>query len=89
MAVTVIPMATQKVSVTLDEEAIARARRMVGPRGLSAYVDSALQEKLVRDEQRQTLLEWFDELDAADPPSDIEVKRAERRAAQLMAKISQ
>ena len=38
-------MATQKVSVTLEVEAIEQARHAAGPRGLSSYLDAALYEK--------------------------------------------
>ncbi len=80
-------MATQKVSVTLEASAIERARRTAGPRGLSAYVDQALAEKLERDERRDALIAHLDELDAADPiPADAEKEGAER-AAQIRASI--
>jgi hypothetical protein len=84
---TMLTMATRKVSVTLDEDAIERARHIAGPRGLSSYVDAALQEKLERDDRRRALLEYFDELDAIDPPTDEQKERADRWAAEVMAKI--
>lgn len=80
-------MATQKVSVTLEAEAIERARHAAGPRGLSSYVDAALQEKLERDERRNALLALIDELEAADPtPADVRA-RATKRAARLRAAV--
>lgn len=42
-------LATQKVSVTLQAEAIEEARSAAGPRGLSSNLDAALQEKLERE----------------------------------------
>ena len=72
-------MATQKVSVTLQAEAIERARQVAGPRGLSSYVDAALQEKLERDARRNALLVLLDELEAADPtPADVRARAAKR-----------
>lgn len=79
-------MATQKISVTLEAEAIERARALVGPRKLSAYLDEALREKLAADERRQRILELFDELDAEDPPTELERARGERRADELIAR---
>jgi hypothetical protein len=80
-------MATQKVSVTLEAEAIERARHAAGPRGLSSYVDAALQEKLERDERRHALLALLDELEAGDPtPADVR-ERAARRASRLRSAV--
>lgn len=77
------PMPTQKVSVTLAADAIERARSIAGPRGLSAYIDRALQEQLERDERRASLLALLDELEIEDPiPSDVR-RRGEARAARL------
>jgi Arc/MetJ family transcription regulator len=42
-------MATEKVSITLDEELLREARERVGGRGLSAYVNEALRRKLADD----------------------------------------
>jgi hypothetical protein len=78
-------MATQKVSVTLAADAIVRARRAAGPRGLSSYVDAALDEKLERDERRGALLALLEELGASDPiPPETKARGAER-AARLRA----
>lgn len=66
---TVRAMPTQRISVTLDASAIEGARRAAGPRGLSAYLDGALQDRLDRDERRHVLLAYLDELEAADPTS--------------------
>ena len=67
-------MTTQKVSVTLEKTAVQRARRTAGPRGLSSYIDAALEEKLERDERRTAFLAYLDELEAADP-TPVETKR--------------
>lgn len=76
-------MATQKISVTLESEAIERARALVGPRKLSAYIDEALHEKLAADERQRGLLQLFDELDAEDPPTELERARGERWAEEF------
>jgi hypothetical protein len=82
-------MATQKVSVTLEAEAIERARHAAGPRGLSSYVDAALQEKLERDERRTALLALLDELEAADPtPADVRA-RAVKRSKRLRTAVGE
>jgi hypothetical protein len=74
---------TQKVSVTLESAAIERARRVAGPRGLSSYLDSALEDKLERDERRQAFLTYLDGLEAADPTPEQIKRFGSRRAAQI------
>jgi hypothetical protein len=81
-------VATQKISVTLEATAIARARKAAGPRGLSAYVDAALEDKLERDERRRSFLAFLDELEAADPTSEQTKRRAQRRAARIRDAVS-
>jgi hypothetical protein len=46
---------TAKVSLTLDEDVVAAARRLAGPHGLSALVNEALVARLQRD-RLETLL---------------------------------
>jgi hypothetical protein len=53
-------MATAKMSATLDEGLLEEVRVKVGPRRVSAFVNSAVQEKL----QRLRVLELLDALDA-------------------------
>lgn len=82
-------MTTQKVSVTLEATSIERARQAAGPRGLSSYLDAALEEKLERDERRRVFLTYLDELELVDPTPEPAKRRAARRAAQIrMAKSS-
>jgi len=81
-------MTTQKVSVTLESGAISRARHLAGPRGLSGYLDTALQEKLERDERRRAFVEYLDELEQSDPTPDGLKVRATRRAARLRGRVS-
>lgn len=81
-------MATQKISVTLEADAIERARQTAGPRGLSSYLDIALAEKLERDEKRNALLAYLDELEVTDPTPDATKRRARRRAGQIRAEVA-
>ena len=81
-------MTTQKVSVTLEADAIERARRTAGPRGLSSYLDTALAEKLERDEKRNALLAYLDELESADPTPTATKQRARQRAARIRAEVT-
>lgn len=81
-------MTTQKVSVTLEADAIERARRTAGPRGLSSYLDTALAEKLERDEKRHALVAYLDELEHADPTPAATKQRARQRAAQIRGEVT-
>ena len=76
-------MPTEKVSTTLDRETLTEVRRLVGPRGLSAYVDAALREKLQRDQRRRALLAYLEELNEVDPLSDEEWAEADDRLARI------
>jgi len=53
-------MATEKVSVSLDDRLVADARDRVGGRGLSGYLNAALRRQLQRD-RIQDLLKELDE----------------------------
>jgi hypothetical protein len=81
-------VATQKISVTLETTAIERAREAAGPRGLSAYVDAALKDKLERDERRSSFMAFLDELEAADPTSEQTKRRAQHRASKIREAVS-
>jgi hypothetical protein len=81
-------MATRKISVTLETSAIERAREVAGARGLSAYVNAALEDKLERDERRRSFLAFLDELEAADPSSEQTMRRAQRRATKIRDAVS-
>lgn len=69
--------------MTLESAAIERARRAAGPRGLSSYLDVALEEKLERDERQRAFLEYLDDLEKADPTPDLTKRRAARRAGRI------
>lgn len=81
-------MTTQKVSVTLEADAIARARRVAGRRGLSSYLDAALSEKLAREQQRRALLDYLDALEASDPTPQTTKRRAAHRASQMRERVA-
>lgn len=80
-------MTTVKVSVTLGAAAIKQARLVAGAGGLSSYLDVALQEKLERDERRQAFLDYLEELEALDPATQDEKRRASRRVARLRQRV--
>ena len=50
-------MTVEKVSLSLDAELVARARRVAGNRGLSALVNEALRIKLRHERLRAVLAE--------------------------------
>lgn len=64
-------MATEKVSLTLEGNVVAEARRRAGRGRLSAYVDSALRLKLRHDRLRGLL----QEMDGEYGPVSEEVAR--------------
>jgi hypothetical protein len=76
-------MATEKVSASLDRKVLREARRLAGRRGLSAYLDAALREKLERDRRRRAILEYLDELDEADPLTEADWAEVDRRLAAI------
>ncbi len=53
-------MSTVKVSVTLDEQLVVEARRLVGGRGLSAFINEVVAQRL----QQQRLLRLMAEMEA-------------------------
>ncbi len=74
-------MATEKVSASVDRKVLREARRVAGRRGLSAYLDAALREKLERDRRRRAILEYLDELDEDDPLTEADWAEVDRRLA--------
>ena len=77
-------MALTKISATLSPDLIASVRQRAGERGVSSWLDSAVREKLQRDERRDAVLALLAELDAEDPPTDSEREQARRDADRLM-----
>lgn len=69
-------MATEKVSLTLDEELLSEAREAVGSRGLSGYVNRALGHQL----QHDRLTGLLDELEREAGPIEPRVMEEVRRA---------
>jgi len=69
-------MATEKVSLSLNQDVLAAARRRVGPRGLSQYVNDALRYQLQRDRLANLLEEFERELGPVEPRVVEEVRSA-------------
>jgi len=69
-------MRTEKVSLTLEEELLAEARRAVGTRGLSSYVNRALRQQLQQDRLAGLLAELEEENGPIEPQVIEEVRRA-------------
>lgn len=69
-------MATEKVSLTLDDALVAEAREAVGARRLSGYVNEALRRQLQRDRLAGLLAELEREAGPIDPAVREEVRRA-------------
>lgn len=69
-------MATEKVSLTLEQELLAEAREAVGSRGLSGYVNRALGYQL----QHDRLTGLLDELECEAGPIEPRVMEEVRRA---------
>lgn len=78
-------MATEKVSLTLDEETLRQARKRVGRRGLSAYVDDAVRLRLQHDRLRALLAEM--EAESGPIPRDVmeEARREWQRGTEFLA----
>ncbi len=64
-------MVNRKLSITMDAEVVAEARRRAGPRGLSRLVNAAVRQYL----QSLRLQELEEELAARHGPIPEEVRR--------------
>lgn len=69
-------MATEKVSLTLDERLVEQARAVVGQRSLSAYVNEALSRQL----QRDRIVTYLNEMDREFGPVAANVTEEVRRS---------
>lgn len=69
-------MATEKISLTLEESLLAQARERVGRRGLSGYVNRALRHQLQQDRLASLLTELETEAGPIEPAVMKEVRRA-------------
>jgi hypothetical protein len=69
-------MATEKVSLSLEQDLLAEARAVVGIRGLSGYVNRALSHQLQRDRVAALLADLDSEFGPVDPRVVEEVRRA-------------
>jgi len=68
-------MAVEKVSLSLDADLVARARRVAGHRGLSALVNDAIRIKLQHERLRAVLAEMDAELGPV-PAKELDRARA-------------
>lgn len=68
-------MVAEKVSLTLDEDVVAAARDVAGPRGLSGYVNHALRRQLQHDRVSALLKEMEATSGRIDPDVMQEVRR--------------
>lgn len=82
-----VRMAMTKISATLSPDLVEAVRRRAGPRGVSAWLDAAVREKLDREEHRAGVLALIAELDEEDPPTEEDRRRAEQWFAQVEAKF--
>ena len=73
-------MPIEKVSASLDTDLMKEVRAMVGPRGVSAFLNQAAREKL----QHQRILALLDEMDDEHGPPSPE---AQAVAAAKIAKV--
>jgi hypothetical protein len=69
-------MATEKVSLSLEEELVVEAREVVGARGLSSYVNRALRHQLQRDRLTGLLADLEQEHGPIEPQVIEEVRQA-------------
>jgi Arc/MetJ family transcription regulator len=68
-------MAIEKVSLSLDADLVGKARKVAGPRGLSALVNDALRIRL----QQERLRSLLDDMDAEfGPLSPEDLERARK-----------
>ena len=83
-------MAIEKVSLSLDTDLVARARKVAGHRGLSALVNDALRIKLQHERLRALLAEMDAEFGPV-PTEQLQRARAawpERDAARRKSRSS-
>jgi hypothetical protein len=77
--------AMERVTTTMDKKTLAQVRRRAGRRGVSAFIEQAVREKL----QREAVLAMLDALDesygAPSPKVIAEVDAAARRFLKKVA----
>ena len=69
-------MSVEKVSLSLDREIVHRARRIAGPRGLSALVNDALRLRLQHERLRALLAEMDAEFGPVPPEESEKARKA-------------
>lgn len=70
-------MAKQRVTVTLEGDALELVKQIAGPRGVSAWVDDAVYRRL----QKLSIRSLLDELDEEHGPVPAEILEEVRREA--------
>ena len=74
----------ERVTATLDEDTVAKIRRVAGPRGVSNFLNEAARERLARLELRGLL----DELDVKHGPVPREIRTEVARAGKPISLTS-
>ena len=69
-------MPVEKVSLSLDREIVDKARRIAGPRGLSALVNDALRLRLQQERLRALLAEMDAEYGPVRPEDMEDARKA-------------
>lgn len=78
-------MATEKVSLTLDEKTLRDARKSAGRRGLSAYIDDAVSLQLQHERLRALLAEMEEESGPIPPEVMEEARKEWQRGTEFLA----
>ena len=71
---TIPPMPKEKVTLTLDSDNLAALRALVGPRSLSASIDTALAAHVERLRHLAAVDEWLAELEGEHGPVPADVQ---------------
>ncbi len=66
-------MKTEKVSLSLDAQLIAEARRRVNGNSLSAYVNAGLRKQVLADRQSDLLDEWERDFGPIPPEASAKI----------------
>ena len=80
-------MAMTKISATLSPDVVEEVRKRAGPRGMSAWLDAAVREKLAQEKHQAAVLAMLAEFDKEDPPTEVEVQEAEDWAEGVIARL--
>lgn len=70
-------MSYTRISITIEQKVADELRRTAGPRGVSAYVSEAVQQRLQATRLRKMLDEMAQEVGPIPPEVQAEVDRLE------------